>query len=239
MALLLLDSCSLLDQTQILFLRTLLITCPQLIVLLQITHQRSASMITSSASSKFPLTEEEHPHCFHAPQRMGFPELLPGGWLSCGYLLGGPRVTPRYLQHVSIPRKVGLLPSILAVTERGTRGELEKMLQKTPLMCTWDFPGGPMVRASPCNAGGVGLTPGQGTKIPHASWPRNQDIKPKQCCNRFSKDLKMVYIKKIFFKMLKNIICVSLTGTLGDNGRMVGCSHGNTCPISLTWPQFW
>ena len=45
MALLLLDSCSLLDQTQISLLRTLLITCRQLIVFLQITHQRSASMI--------------------------------------------------------------------------------------------------------------------------------------------------------------------------------------------------
>ena len=37
----------------------------------------------------------------------------------------------------------------------------------------------------------------------------------------------------------KKIICTSLTGTLGDNGRMVGCCHGNSCPISLTWPQFW
>ena len=27
-----------------------------------------------------------------------------------------------------------------------------------------DFPGGPVVRASPSNAGGVGSIPGQGTK---------------------------------------------------------------------------
>ena len=208
MALLLLDTCSLLDQTQILFLRTLLITCLQLIVFLQITHQRSASVITSSASSKFPLTEEEHPQCFHDSSKDGVSRTSPWGWLSCGYLLGGPRVTPRCLQHLSIPREVGLLPSILAVIERGTRGELEKMLQKTSVICTWDFPGGPGVKASPSNAGGGGLIPGQRTKIPHASWLRNQDIKLKQCCNRFNKDLKMVYIQKIFLKMLKkNNLC--------------------------------
>ena len=31
-----------------------------------------------------------------------------------------------------------------------------------------DFPGGPMVKNLPCNAGDAGLIPGQGTKIPHA-----------------------------------------------------------------------
>ena len=31
-----------------------------------------------------------------------------------------------------------------------------------------DFPGGPVLENSLCNAGEVGLIPGQGTKIPHA-----------------------------------------------------------------------
>ena len=39
----------------------------------------------------------------------------------------------------------------------------------------WDFPGGPVVKALPSNAGGVGSIPGRGSKIPHASWPK----KPK------------------------------------------------------------
>ena len=30
-----------------------------------------------------------------------------------------------------------------------------------------DFPGGPVVKNLPCNAGDVGSIPGQGTKIPH------------------------------------------------------------------------
>ena len=40
----------------------------------------------------------------------------------------------------------------------------------------WGFPGGPLVKTLPCSARGWGLNPGQGVKIPHASWPKNQNI---------------------------------------------------------------
>ena len=53
-----------------------------------------------------------------------------------------------------------------------------------------DLPGGPVVKTSPSNAGGVGSIPGQGVKIPHVSQPKNQNIKQKQYCNKFNKDLK-------------------------------------------------
>ena len=33
-------------------------------------------------------------------------------------------------------------------------------------------------------------SPGQGAKIPHASWPENQNIKQKQYCNKFNEDFK-------------------------------------------------
>ena len=36
----------------------------------------------------------------------------------------------------------------------------------------WDFPGGPVVKTLPSNAGGAGSIPGQGAEIPHASGPR-------------------------------------------------------------------
>ena len=36
-------------------------------------------------------------------------------------------------------------------------------------------------------AGGAGLIPGWGAKIPHASWLKNQNIKQKQCCNKFNR----------------------------------------------------
>ena len=43
------------------------------------------------------------------------------------------------------------------------------------------------------------MIPGQRAGIPHASWPKNQNIKQKQY-NKFNKDKKMVHIKKIFKK---------------------------------------
>ena len=63
-----------------------------------------------------------------------------------------------------------------------------------------DFPGGPVVKTSPFNAGAVGWIPGWRAKIPHASWPENQNIKQKQYCNKLNKDFKIVHIKKIFKK---------------------------------------
>ena len=42
-----------------------------------------------------------------------------------------------------------------------------------------DFLGGPVVKNPPFNAGGAGLIPGRGAKIPHASGPKNQNIKQK------------------------------------------------------------
>ena len=53
----------------------------------------------------------------------------------------------------------------------------------------WDFPGSPVVKTSPFNARDVG-SPGQGDKIPHALQPKHQNIKQKQCSNKFNKDFK-------------------------------------------------
>ena len=53
-----------------------------------------------------------------------------------------------------------------------------------------DFPGSPVVKTLPSNAWGVGSIPGWGAKIPHASWPENQNKKQKQYCNKFNKDFK-------------------------------------------------
>ena len=47
-----------------------------------------------------------------------------------------------------------------------------------------------MVKTLPSSAKGMGLIPGQGAKISHASGPKYQDIKQKQYCNKFNKDLK-------------------------------------------------
>ena len=53
-----------------------------------------------------------------------------------------------------------------------------------------DFPGGPVVKTLPANAGGVDLIPGRTAKIPHAWSPKQGHTKQKQYCNKFNKDLK-------------------------------------------------
>ena len=52
------------------------------------------------------------------------------------------------------------------------------------------FPGSPVVKTSPSSVGGAGLIPGWGAQIPHALQPKNQNLKQKQYCNKFNKDLK-------------------------------------------------
>ena len=39
-------------------------------------------------------------------------------------------------------------------------------------------------------AGGAGLIPGPGDKIPHVSQAKKPNIKQKQYCNKFNKDFK-------------------------------------------------
>ena len=55
-----------------------------------------------------------------------------------------------------------------------------------------DFPGGPVVKTSPSNAGGAGSIPGRGAKIPHALRPKNQNIEQKQYCNKFNEDFNKI-----------------------------------------------
>ena len=55
-----------------------------------------------------------------------------------------------------------------------------------------EVPGHPEVRTSLSNMGGEGSIPGQGAKIPHASWSKNQNMKKKkkkQYYNKFNKEI--------------------------------------------------
>ena len=75
-----------------------------------------------------------------------------------------------------------------------------------------------MVRTSPSNAGGTGLIPDQGTKIPHALWSKNQIILQKQHRNRCNKDFKVVRIRK---KSLKNRNCLDIeTNIKGSESQL-------------------
>ena len=53
----------------------------------------------------------------------------------------------------------------------------------------WDFPGGPVVKTLPFNAGGCNSICGQGARVPRSSQPEAQSIKQKQYYSKFNKDL--------------------------------------------------
>ena len=57
-----------------------------------------------------------------------------------------------------------------------------------------------MVETSPSNAGGEGLIPGWGGKIPRASGPKNQNMKQKHDCKKLNKDFKNCPHQKILKK---------------------------------------
>ena len=57
-----------------------------------------------------------------------------------------------------------------------------------------------MVKTLPSSAGGGGWIPGWGAKMPHASGPKNRNIKQKQYCNKFNKDIKNSPCWKKIFK---------------------------------------
>ena len=52
------------------------------------------------------------------------------------------------------------------------------------------FPGSPVANTSPSTAEGEGSIPGRRAKILHVSRSKNQNMKQKQCCNKFTKDFK-------------------------------------------------
>ena len=45
-------------------------------------------------------------------------------------------------------------------------------------------------KTSPSNASGADLISGWGTKIPYVLWPKLQNTKQKQYCNKSNKDFK-------------------------------------------------
>ena len=60
------------------------------------------------------------------------------------------------------------------------------------------FPGGPVVKTLPLNGGGTCSISGWTAKIPHDPGPK-KNMKQKQYCNKFNKDLKKLLRRWISF----------------------------------------
>ena len=80
-----------------------------------------------------------------------------------------------------------------------------------------DFPGGPVVKTSPSNAGGAGLISSQGAKISHALQPKNQNVNNRSNgVTNSIKTLKTIHIKKK--KTLKIYVLDKLHSDMGYGG---------------------
>ena len=77
------------------------------------------------------------------------------------------------------------------------------MIEGTSLAVQW-------LRLRASNARDASSIPECGVKIPHDSWPKNQNVKEKQSCNKFNKVFKTVHIKK------KKNLKKKVTGEGGD-----------------------
>ena len=121
-----------------------------------------------------------------------------GGRTSTPSLMWSPACLPPFsltLSHYGWRQVLGYLPAAL-----GNRITLEECLSAREGL-DGDFPSGPVVKASPSNAGGAGSSPGQGAKIPYASWPKNQYANDRSnMVTNSIKTLKMVRIKKKILK---------------------------------------
>ena len=73
------------------------------------------------------------------------------------------------LQLKSSPRSPKLEKGHTQTEQRpGTDKNKQALNKKKKNQKAQDFPGGPVLKNLPSNAGDVGLIPGKGTKIPHA-----------------------------------------------------------------------
>ena len=94
-----------------------------------------------------------------------------------------------------------------------------------------DFPGSPGLNFA-FQWRGWGSVPGQGAEIPHASWPKNQSIKQKQCCNKFSIDFK----NGPRFKKKKNKVSATVRGGKRKTELAWGLASHMTAPAWLLVP---
>ena len=102
----------------------------------------------------------------------------------------------------------------------------------------WDFPGGPVAKTSPLNAEGeVSIHSWRRTKIPHASWPKNQNIKQKQYCNKVNKD-KKERKKDCEAKCLEWDVCVC--STVSDSLRSLWIvAHQAPLSVKIFRQEYW
>ena len=107
------------------------------------------------------------------------------------------------LQSGTVPFQMSVFTPQTKLQTLGKYSTLRSTTAEADLKMQWGhFPGGPGAKTSPSRTAGASWISGREAKIPHASWPKIQNIKQRQYCNKV-KTLKMVYLKKNLIKNLK------------------------------------
>ena len=99
-----------------------------------------------------------------------------------------------------------------------------------------DFPVRPVVKTLPSNGGGEGLIPDWGAKIPHALWPKNQNIIWKQNYNKFDKGFKNGPCKKKSLKKNDTNLSTGLWKWKSLSAGMMGCDEGRAVLMTRVTP---
>ena len=117
----------------------------------------------------------------------------------CPLWLVGPRIPSQGMRTLKVSK---LLPRAWVLRPHPHTGPApqEPVALSIELSIPWSsylqngykrkFPGAPVAKTSPSNAGGADMIPGWGARIPHALWPENQNMRQKQCCSRFNEDFE-------------------------------------------------
>ena len=98
-----------------------------------------------------------------------------------------------------------------------------------------DFPDYPVVKTLLSSAGDTDSIPGWGTKIPHASQPKNQNTEQKQYCNKFNKEFKTSpHQKKKIFKKERSYLGWQLQILAGKENQPLFSVSEFKQPIKFT-----
>ena len=131
-----------------------------------------------------------------------------------------------FLQIHQDAHETNSLPATLSISSFYLEEDISRAIITSPR----DFSGCPVVGTSSFNVGDANSISGQGAKISHASWPKNQNIRQKQYCNKFNKDFSKEKKKMgtLFWKNYNFLKFDSL------NFR-VRKGLANSCPKSFMW----
>ena len=161
-------------------------------------------------------------------------------WTICGFWCGSRSgcLKSLYPLTITVPRRDTKCQELSGTCSLPQCPGLQALLNRMTL----DFPDGPVVNLSVQGAWVRSLV-GE-PRFPHNSWPKNQNIKQKQYCHEFNKDLKWSASKKSLKKKSEAKSFLSECGKsafyeMGINGKKPWFTHRIWKTLRLMLHLFW